>query len=527
MATTKVDHSRFLELLAHCKLVEHEPLARFLADLKMRATPAELADPRFIGSELVSAGLITRWQCDKLLEGRHKGFYLGKYKLLGHLGSGGMSNVYLAEHVLMQRRVAIKVLPKSRVNDSSYLARFRLEAKAVAALDHRNIVRAYDIDNEDKIHYIVMEYVDGRDLQTIVEQSGPLPFAVAAEYIAQAAEGLQHAHEAGLVHRDIKPANILIDKRGRVKILDLGLAKYDLSDAYSLTRAHDENVLGTADYLAPEQAVDSHTVDSRADIYSLGCTFYFVLTGHPPFPEGSISERLTLHQTKAPIPVTVERDGCPTVLATICNRMMSKDPSQRYQTAGEVADALTTWLRAEGYSRSGINLSSSTGSQAGPLAAGSGIGRAPPKLPPLRPGSSSRIGKATGTGSGPKQPGSAGNQPPAGKSNPAARNVPADQRDTLTDAVKKTVAVPKPPAATRPGSSVRLKAQTPPAKASQPEGFPDFAHDDFAATNFADKSRLEHHADVIQRITDIPMWIWLTAAGVLVIGIISVLIIWD
>src|SRR6185436_18880149 len=183
------------------------------------------------------------------------------------LGSGGMSSVYLAEHVLMQRRVAIKVLPHNRVGDSSYLARFHFEAQAAAALDHRNIVRAYDLDNEGRIHYLVMEYVEGRDLQAIVEQDGALEFHAAANVVAQAAAGLEHAHQRGLVHRDIKPANLLVDLKGTVKILDMGLAKFTPESRPTPGFAHDDQILGTADYLAPEQAANPRSVDHRADIY--------------------------------------------------------------------------------------------------------------------------------------------------------------------------------------------------------------------------------------------------------------------
>ena len=211
-----------------------------------------------------------------------------------------MSSVYLAEHVLMQRRVAIKVLPKDRVEDSSYLARFHREAQAAAALDHRNIVRAYDVDNDGSNHYLVMEYVEGRDLQHIVKEDGPLDYAAAAEYIRQAAEGLAHAHQAGLIHRDVKPANLLVDQKNVVKVLDLGLARFTDESKASLTVAFDENVLGTADYLAPEQALDSHGVDARADIYGLGCSLYYLLTGHPPFPGGTLPQRLMMHQKQPP-----------------------------------------------------------------------------------------------------------------------------------------------------------------------------------------------------------------------------------
>ncbi len=194
--------------------------------LRLKAEPGGQlpTDTDFVADWLVQSGLITRWQADRLLEGRHKGFFLGKYKLLGHLGTGGMSSVFLAEHVLMQRRVAIKVLPKNRVADSSYLARFHREAQAAAVLDHRNIVRAYDVDNEGDNHYLVMEYIEGRNLHYVVKEDGPLEYATAAEYIRQAAEGLAHAHQAGLIHRDVKPANLLVDRKNVVKVLDLGLA---------------------------------------------------------------------------------------------------------------------------------------------------------------------------------------------------------------------------------------------------------------------------------------------------------------
>jgi len=243
---------QFVDLLKRSQLIEADQLQKLLAEYLPPEGPSSLTAEE-LAEKLIAAGILTRWQCDKLLEGRYKGFFLGKYKLLDHLGTGGMSSVYLAEHVLMQRRVAIKVLPKHRVQDASYLARFLREAKAAAALDHRNIVRAYDVDNDGVNHYLVMEYVEGQDLQRMVRERGPLPYNEAAEYIRQAAEGLHHAHQAGLIHRDIKPANLLVNKNGTVKLLDLGLARFTDDERGSLTIAYDENVLGTADYLAPNR----------------------------------------------------------------------------------------------------------------------------------------------------------------------------------------------------------------------------------------------------------------------------------
>jgi serine/threonine protein kinase len=344
---SRLSLDRFVELVERSKLIPSDLLSQVVADWKSQATLSELGDGQHCAAHLVDRGLLTHWQARKLLEGRHRGFYLGRYKLLDHLGSGGMSSVYLAEHVLMQRRVAIKVLPHNRVSDSSYLARFHLEAQAAAALDHRNIVRAYDLDNEGKIHYLVMEYIEGRDLHATVCQDGPLDYHVAANYIAQAATGLEHAHHCGLIHRDIKPANLLVDQKGTVKILDMGLAKFTDGNRPTPGVPQDEHVLGTADYLAPEQAVNSQTVDERADIYALGCTLYFLLTGHPPFAAGTSIERMTAHQQQLPPSVLIDRPDAPAALVAICRKMMEKSADNRYQTASETCQALSDWLQSE------------------------------------------------------------------------------------------------------------------------------------------------------------------------------------
>ncbi len=345
MATLSVKN--FVDVVRRSGLIEKELLAKWVDDYRRREEKLpENAVP--LADRLIEDGLLTRWQCDKLLERKYKGFFLDKYKLLGHLGTGGMSSVFLAEHVLLQRRVAVKVLPKGRIDDSSYLARFQLEAKTAAKLDHANIVRVYDIGNENKNHYIVMEYIEGQDLQKLVNEKGPLDYSLAADYIAQAAEGLQHAHEVGMIHRDVKPANLLLDGSSVVKLLDMGLALIDDEEEASLTIAHNENVLGTADYLAPEQALNSHNVDARVDIYALGCTLYFLLTGHAPFPEGTLPQRIAKHQTEMPESIFKDRDDCPEVLEKICTKMMQKKAGQRFQSAREVQVILTGWLAEQG-----------------------------------------------------------------------------------------------------------------------------------------------------------------------------------
>ncbi len=347
MAKLTVDN--FLDLVRSSRLVEKDQLERAISDLKESLEGQPLTNPHMVSEHLIDCGLLTQWQAEKLFEGRHKGFFLGKYKLLDHLGTGGMSTVYLAEHLLMNRRVAIKVLPKNRVEDTSYLARFHREARAAAALDDRNIVRAYDVDNEGSIHYLIMEYIEGRDLQVIVKQDGPLDYDVAADYIRQAALGLAHAHAVGLIHRDVKPANLLVDEQHVVKVLDLGLAKFSDEGKASLTVAYDENVLGTADYLAPEQALDSHGVDARADIYSLGCTLYYLLTGHPPFPDGTLPQRIMMHQKEPAADIRKDRPDAPMDLLRICAKMMAKKPASRFQTAYDVAAIMTKWLKIIGH----------------------------------------------------------------------------------------------------------------------------------------------------------------------------------
>ena len=320
--------------------------AKLKAYLAKQQPPAAPSDPVKYAQVLVRDGIITFFQAEQLLQGKWKRFTIGKYKVLEKLGAGGMAQVFLCEHKLMRRRVAVKVLPVPKAEDKSSLDRFYREARLVAAVDHPNIVRAYDIDQDENLHFLVMEYVDGTNLQDLIKKFGPLDVTRACHYIYGSAVGLQHAHEMGLVHRDIKPGNILVDRSGVVKLLDLGLARFFHDEDDNLTRMNDENVLGTADYLAPEQALDSHTVDIRADLYSLGATFYFLLTGSPPFPEGSVAQKLIWHQSREPRPITALRPEVPEELVQVVQKMMAKDVANRYQTPAEVIEALAPWVAA-------------------------------------------------------------------------------------------------------------------------------------------------------------------------------------
>jgi serine/threonine protein kinase len=358
----KLTAASFLAGVRQSGLIEPKRLDKLLDELQQSGV--NLSESAAISAALVERHAITDWQSEKLLQGRHKGFLLGRYKLMSLLGTGEMSAVYLAEHVKMERRCAIKVLPANKVQDTSYLGRFHREARAVATLNHPNIVKAFDVDQQSEggteIHFLVMEFVEGKNLGALVAEQGPLEFAAAVDIIRQAADGLHHAHEHGLVHRDVKPENFLIDSDGHVKLLDLGLARFfQSSDEESLTIKHDEKVLGTADYLAPEQAVDSHKVDLRADVYSLGCTFYYALTGHPPFTDGSLVQRLLAHQTRKPPSVKYDRPDAPEELLAILDKMMAKRPAERYQSAAAVTEALSRWLiehAAESWKQKHVNL---------------------------------------------------------------------------------------------------------------------------------------------------------------------------
>jgi uncharacterized protein (TIGR03067 family) len=268
---------------------------------------------------------------------------LGEYQLLAELGRGGMGRVYKARHTKLDRVVAVKVLPRGRLGDSQAISRFEREMRAVGRLAHANIVQAHDAREIDGTPVLIMEFVDGLDLAEIVRRLGPLPLPEACQLIRQTAAALQCAHEHGLVHRDIKPSNIMVTRSGEVKLLDLGLARF-----YAETPAGEEmtgsgQAMGTADYMAPEQAADSHTVDIRADIYSLGCTLYKLLSGRAPFSgpqyHGTL-EKMHAHVHQPPPPIRQLSANVPEELAAVVDRMLAKNPDDRFATPAEVAAVL-------------------------------------------------------------------------------------------------------------------------------------------------------------------------------------------
>ena len=342
----KVGIKKFIEGLQKSGLVPVEELRSLLTELR-EELGGPLSDPDQVADVLVARSFLTDWQSQKLKSGRSRGFFLGDYKLLGHLGTGGMSTVYLAEHVTDGRKRAIKVLPRKRVGKRSYLERFRLEAEATAKLNHPNIVRAFGIGQDSDTYFIVMELIEGESISKLVREHGPIEVIDIVRYTAQVARALKYAHDQGIIHRDIKPGNILVNDNDEAKLLDLGLAMSREQEA-SITQLYDEKVIGTADYLSPEQAINSHEVDLRTDIYSLGCTLYFMLTGHPPFPVGSLAQRIAMHQSRRPADVMKRRPDCPEEIKAICDKMMKKKPSSRFEDCQEVFEVLSRWLASQG-----------------------------------------------------------------------------------------------------------------------------------------------------------------------------------
>ena len=336
----------FVQLMAQAELVPQDQLLLYVQQLGssgLLRTPSELA------RRMVQDGVLTQFQAEQLLSGKFRGFRLGKYLILERIGAGGMGTVFLAAHRSLQRRVALKVLPPhSSAATPAILERFYREARAAALLDHGNIARAYDADSAGNLHFLVMEFIDGLDLQQLVAKQGRLEPGHAAQYIRQAAMGLAHAHERKLIHRDIKPSNLMLNRQGQVKILDMGLARFFQDESDTLTvDMNADSVLGTADYIAPEQALHSHSVDIRADIYSLGGTLFYLLTGRPPFTGGGAAQKLLWHQVRPVEDVRALQPSVPAGLAVVLARMMAKDPTQRFQTPSEVSTALEPYAATE------------------------------------------------------------------------------------------------------------------------------------------------------------------------------------
>jgi serine/threonine protein kinase len=334
MAVT--DWDTFFDVLAKSGMLDGDKLE--LAKTSTR----QMSEPSTIARRLINDGLLSRWQASQILGGRDVQ-YLGKYKLLDELEATATSRVYLAEHTGMNRRVALKTLPRRPDIGGEESQQFQQNLAAVSSLNHPNVNQIYDVDQADGTYYLIMEYSEGRTLGQVVRDEGALDFLTATEYLHQAALGLDHAHQQGIVHRDICPANLLVTTLGPVKILDMGLKRLSGDGASSSAE-----ILGLqpemVDYLAPELVNGSDVTDPRVDMYGLGCTFYFMLTGQPPFPEGTTAERLKQHQATSPPDISRLRPDTPQPLVEMCRRMMAKRPEDRPASAQEVADRSQAWV---------------------------------------------------------------------------------------------------------------------------------------------------------------------------------------
>lgn len=308
-----------------------------------RPTNTAISDD-LLGQRLVELGYLNRWQVEQLKEGRTK-FTLGPYRIVNAIGQGGMGHVFKAEHKLLGRVEAIKVLPKSKSTPEA-VAAFQREIRAQAQLDHPNLVRISYADFEGDAYFFVTEFVPGTDLRKLVRRNGPLSVPVAATIISQAAEGLHYAHRRGLVHRDVKPGNLLVTPDGHTKITDLGLAWFLMDELDAGQPARGGTLVGTADYLAPESIREPDKVRPVSDVYALGCTLYYAVTGKVPFPGGSTAEKIRRHLEEVPLNPLHFNPDLPEPFCDIIAAMMDKNPDTRTPTAAAVAELLRPWCDA-------------------------------------------------------------------------------------------------------------------------------------------------------------------------------------
>jgi serine/threonine protein kinase len=329
--------SQFWQTAVRCGLVTPAKLEGCWHEIPPEKRTADAIDRR-LARQAVNSGLLTVWQAQQILAGRHGGLRIDRYVLLDQIGSGGMGRVFLARDTRLSRQVALKILSRERMSNPRALARFRREAKVGAQLQHENLIRVYDEGDLGGMPYLVMEYITGQTIAQMVADQTRLSSGAACELARQVALGLDHLHQKGLLHRDVNPTNILVDRDGTAKLTDLGLA-IDLADAEDVV-TRDGATVGTFDYISPEQARNPRQIDTRSDIYSLGCTLYHMISGQVPFPAPSLPEKLIAHQTSEPEPLDSLVPGLPAGLSAVVHKMMSKRPENRYPRPSAAARAL-------------------------------------------------------------------------------------------------------------------------------------------------------------------------------------------
>ncbi len=313
---------------------------RQLAEIKSKVLQGDYPmDSAALAERLVRDNILTSFQAKRLLSNRPQGLIVGRYIILDRIGSGSMGRVYRAHHVMMDRVVALKIIAPEISSNERVVARFQREMKLVGRLDHPNVVRAFDADQINRVLYIVMEYVAGASLGDWLKKKGPIPAAEMIDYAAQAALGLAHAHEQGIVHRDIKPSNILLNEDRRIKILDLGLGVLMEADSAATFATADGIAVGTVDYMSPEQAC-GREVDGRSDLYGLGCSMYHLMSGKLPFPGDSPIERLGKRISGRHTPITDYLPDMPANFVRVLDKLLAHKPHERYATAAEAAEGV-------------------------------------------------------------------------------------------------------------------------------------------------------------------------------------------
>jgi serine/threonine-protein kinase len=353
-----------------------------LADRQYQAVRAHVeggeypSDPHALAERLVQDGILTRFQANRLLQNKVHGLVIDRYVILERLGEGAMGRVYKAQHRLMGRVVALKLIAPHYASRARSVARFRRELRLIGRLDHPHIIRAYDADQIGSAFYLVMEYVRGQSLDRVLEGRGPLPPDEVIDYAAQAALGLAHAHGQGIVHRDVKPSNLLLTDDRQIKVLDLGLGTLiDADDQASFATAAGRAV-GTIDFMSPEQA-SGGDVDGRSDCFGLGCTVYVLMTGQVPFPGDTGLERLVRRLKGLPVPITDLLPDLPSAVVQVLEKLLARRPEDRFRTAAEAAEALRALLQG---GRSGAPDGPPAPAPPGPLTSSPGPA-APPESP--------------------------------------------------------------------------------------------------------------------------------------------------